>query len=327
MSEKPPPQLETWETEVLARHRWGQHGDDRAESERSRLETLWARIQPTDEATNKILDQIVVLEICNWDLTESIIALCGAIGSKRPTERRIGHMNSMSADRWTQVWAYYATLRKWLVADDKRSGYESLLSLCDPDRKIETHLLAMLGQRTKLKELYVERFCLFLEFALCNSFPRDSAQLKAHAAAASALEKEIEANNPDAALVKALSFAFYEDYACYPGLELCHHKLFRRLDIIISSIGAGAWRAAMPTRGTDGFDRADLLETYLAPIEGWIEAAEKAEGDSVAGRIVSALGERDDAKIFMASLLVSLLRVQQIAARKRAERWSEKPDK
>jgi len=60
-------QLETWEKEVLARHRWGQHGD-LAERELSRLRPLWARIHPVDENTRKIVKQIIALEICNWDL-------------------------------------------------------------------------------------------------------------------------------------------------------------------------------------------------------------------------------------------------------------------
>jgi hypothetical protein len=41
--------------------------------------------------------------------------------------------------------------------------------------------------------------------------------------------------------------------------------------------------------------------------------------EGLSGRIISSLGERDDTGVFLASLLVSLLRSQQIAARQRAE--------
>ncbi len=96
--------------------------------------------------------------------------------------------------------------------------------------------------------------------------------------------------------------------------------MFRRYDIIISSVGAGKWRGAMPRRGTDGFERAALLEEYLGPIERWVDggAAEEAAGD-VAQRIRDLLAERDDVKIFLASLLASLLRAQQLFATKLAE--------
>jgi len=231
----------------------------------------------------------------------------------------------MSQDRWKRIWAYYAVLRKWLAADDRTSGYGSLLSLCDPDRQSEAHIVAWLGDRTLLKALYVERVCLFLEFAFHRKgFPKDSVQVRTHAAAASVLEDEIKANNPDDTLLKAITFTLYEGFVCYAGLELCHHKLFRRLDIIISSIGAECWREAMPRRGTDGFERAKLLESYLSPIEGWIKGVgEKAEGNSVAEGIMNNLGEQDDTKVFLTSLLVSLLRAQQIAARIRAKSQSK----
>ena len=41
--------------------------------------------------------------------------------------------------------------------------------------------------------------------------------------------------------------------------------------------------------------------------------------DELGNKIIGALGEADDTKVFLASLLVSLLRSQQIAARKLAE--------
>jgi len=106
-------------------------------------------------------------------------------------------------------------------------------------------------------------------------------------------------------------------------IELCHHKAFRRLDIQISSIGAGRWRGALPYSGTDGRERAEALDKYLNPIEEWIKCSEalgSRQDEELAKRIHEYLGECDDQKLFLASLLVSLLRPQQIAAKNRAEK-------
>ena len=76
----------------------------------------------------------------------------------------------------------------------------------------------------------------------------------------------------------------------------------------------------MPARGTDGFERADLLASYLDPIGAWIEKGEQAALSTMLGsEILSRLGKPDERKRFLASLLVSILRAQEIAARKRAE--------
>ena len=105
-------------------------------------------------------------------------------------------------------------------------------------------------------------------------------------------------------------------------LQPCNHKTFRRYDLIISSIGAGIWRAVMPRRGTDGLERARTLEQYLAPIETWIRGT-KSSGESkesgLCARIHTSLGAQDTVKQFLASLLVSLLRSQQVAAKMLAE--------
>jgi len=139
----------------------------------------------------------------------------------------------------------------------------------------------------------------------------------AHSAAVSAVEEEITGHHPEGQILEAMKL---------DGdgrLQPCHHKAFRRYDIIISSIGAGRWRAAMPMRGTDGFQRAARLEEYLEPIQAWIGGRGTA-GRRVQGRLADEihmlLGEPDDAKLFLASLLVSILRAQQLSAMARAEK-------
>ena len=305
---------EAWEDEVFYGHRWGPHGE-KAPEEHARLTELWDAAQPFPTDYRKTLDDIIALEICNWNLEKSILEFCSAVGEKRPTGIPIGHMASVSPERWRKVWAYYLAIRAWLPSEG-RAAYAPLLEMCDPDKVVQSHVSGLLGDRTELKELCVERFCRCLEFWLGGFFPRESAQAKAHNAAVSALEEEIRKRDPQGQILNAMKGEGDG------RLQPCGHKAFRRYDIILSSIGTGKWRAAMPMRGTDGFDRAATLEEYLLPIEKWIEGSTCGEG-ALAEDIQARLGARDGAKVFLASLLVSLLRSQQLVSRQLAESRSK----
>ena len=312
-------QRETWEEEVFAGHRWGPHGD-RANKEHSRIRELWDLIQPVSDDTRRIIDQIVSLEICNWRLEDSIVAICEAIGRGAPSEMPIGHGKSMTPERWRDFWSYYLTLRKWLNREHG-DAYFALLTQCDTNGEAEKRIREMLGERTELKELYVERFCLCLERWLSHALAWDSPLMKGHLAAVEAIEEEIGTREPDRGILGAMRMD--GDGRLIP----CSHKAFRRYDIIVSSIGCGTWRGKMPERGIDGLARADLLASYLDPIEDWIgKETEATPGTEADPQIVASLGDPDDVKIFLASLLTSLLRADELSARRRAEKRKGKPN-
>jgi hypothetical protein len=317
------PKRESWEDELLAGHRWGRFSfwfnieDDRGKNEHSRLKKLWNKTRTPDIFSKRIIDQIISLEICNWKLEESILALCRAIGINKPADIPIGHMSSMTEERWGRIWAYYLTLKNWLPHETP-TGYETLLKVFDPNKMIQKNILNMLGHRNELKELYVERFCLCLEFWIGGFLPNKSAQKIAHDAAVSAIDKMIKKLDPKGEVIPEVVLKDEGN----GRLNLCGHKLFYRYDLIISSIGAGKWRAVMGRRATDGLKRADLLEKYLLPIESWLGGKtkkRKVKEHKLSKEIYKALGKSDDVKIFQASLLASLLRAQQLAARKLAE--------
>jgi hypothetical protein len=319
------PDREPWENEIFAVHRWGRLTawfgieDKRGQKEHSCLKEFWEKAQPLDEVSEEIIDQIMALEICNWNLEESILALCEAIGKKEPPKMGIGHMASITDERWELVWAYYLSLRKWL-SPEGLEGYDSLLKVCDPGEGIQNHIWDMLGNHDPLKKLYVERFCLCLERWL-GGYEQSSAQRIAHEGAVSAIEEEIKKNDPESRVLHEFVLKSDGDGRLQP----CNHKAFRRYDIIVSSIGAGKWRAVIPRRGTDGFERARTLENYLIPIEAWIDGErDKGEKTEIDHKIYTSLGEPDHEKVFLASLLVSLLRSQQIAARMLAESRTKK---
>lgn len=315
--------LQEWEKELLAEHRWGRLKkwtdyaliDDEISKEHAKLKKLWKKAQ-LSEPCKDILQSIINLEICNWYLEDSIMSLCKAIGSK-VSPLNIGHSDSITDDRWRTVWAYYLALKKWLPCAERSTGYETLLKVCDSEGTIQNHVFTMLGERSELKQLYVERFCLNLEYWLGGFFPEGSPQLKVYEAAVEKLENEILEYDPDSEILEWMRLDGKMGW-----IEICHHKAFRRFDIHISSIGAGRWRGQLPLRGSDGIERALTLEKYLFSIEAWITDSPgyDAPDKNLFEKIPKFLGEKDDTKVFCASLLVSLLRSQQTAARKRAER-------
>lgn len=320
--------LNEWERELLAEHRWGrprkwfpEHpewwDDKRLSYEHTHLKELWDKVQPLSQQNKDILNAILILEICNWNLEESILDLCKAIGKKQAPQLRIGHNYSITEERWRGVWAYYLTLQKWLPSSRPFTGYDTLLNVCDPKGEIQNHILELLGEGNELKQLYVKRFCLNLEYWLRGRYHEGSPQLKAYNAAVEMLDGEIAQLDSDPEI---LEWMRVDGKGVW--IEICHHKAFRRFDIFISSIGSGKWRGAIPYRGTDGIERAETLEKYLFPIVVWTTGSRTSDNppdEAFFERIQKLLGEHDDVKVFLASLLVSLLRSQQIAARKRAE--------
>lgn len=320
-----------WEKEFLANHRWGRlkmwfpnHQDlfdeKTASSELAHLKNLWEQIQPINRSTKVVIQSICDLEICNWNLENSIINICKAIGEKKSPTLLIGHLKSITSERWMNLWAYYLSLRKWL-AEGTISSYDAILSYCDSEEIIMEKISTQLGKRNRLKELYVERLCLLYEFWLsgCNTLERNP-QMIAHSSAVEVIEDEILNIEPKSLILKAMKFEGDG------RLQPCNHKAFRRYDIIISSIGAGEWRATIPMKGTDGLKRATMLERYLSAIEAWINQNredDKKGKNKLFKKIYALLGKQDNTKIFLTSLLVSLLRPQQIAARQLAKNRSK----
>jgi hypothetical protein len=79
-------QFQDWERELLADHRWGRlkiwFPDDQLILDRKTvtsvhktLKNLWNNAQPLDQTSKGILNDIIALEICNWNLENSIINL------------------------------------------------------------------------------------------------------------------------------------------------------------------------------------------------------------------------------------------------------------
>jgi len=207
--------IQDWEKEILADHRWGRLktwfpmnrislDNETISSELSDLKTLWNKIQPLNQAIEDILESIIALEICNWNLEKSIISICKAIGEKKSPTITIGHLKSITNERWKKVWAYYLALCKWL-AKEITSGFDIIHDFCDPGGMVMENVSTLLGERNRLKELYVERLCLLFEFWIGGYyFLEKHPQMIAHHAAVKAIEKEIFKKDPKSLILNAM---------------------------------------------------------------------------------------------------------------------------
>lgn len=309
--------LAEWEREVLAGHRWRRVGEQAAKAELARLQALCDKAGALDASLQEVLAQVIGPEICNWALFEAISRVCSVIGQGKPETRGTGHRATVTPERWRQMWAYYFACRQWL-AEGSRPGltsYRAILDLCDPQGETQQHIEQMLGTRDRLKRLYVERFCICLEAWLDDLPPDGQPRRTSLDAAARSLQQRILAEEPEPRV--PFKMIRLDDHSI---LQPCHHKLFRRYDIILSSIGDGAWRRSMPMRGTDGEDRAAELEPYLAALEKWVAADAPGACVPPACELYARLGPPDAFKRFAVALLASLLRAQQLAARRKSMR-------
>ena len=311
--------LEQWEQEVLAGHRWQQLGDDTATIEIKQLRGLRAAVGNLSSEQQSILAQVIGPEICNWALFETISRVCSIIGSGEPDTKGTGHLATVTPERWRKIWAYYLACRQWLVERARpRASYQLMLKLCDPQGSILHHVERLLGQRDSLKEFWVERFCVCLEAWLDDLPPQGQPRKMTLEVAACSLEKRILKEEPQPRV--PFDMIRLDDCSI---LQPCHHKLFRRYDIILSSIGDGQWRKSMPVRGSDGLDRADKLQPYLAALDQWLATDQPTAAAPPAGDLYARLGRPDSFKRFAVALLVSILRAQQISARRKAMKHLE----
>jgi hypothetical protein len=243
------------------------------------------------------------------------MALCEAIGAGEPVDRAIGHSDSVTDGRWRKIRAYALALREWQADNaDAVASCRAASKATDPAGQVRRHVLAMLGEPTQLKRLRVELLWLNLQYWLQGLPEKDSAPgIALHGAHARMVERvrEVAPNDPfEDGFLPRVRLA--DDGQLHP----CHHKLFRRYDILISSIGSGSWRSDMPYRGTDGFERADILDKHLEPVESWVDELKPTGPDpGLAREIHNLLGRPTKQKRFLAALLASLLRAQQVVAR------------
>ena len=148
----------------------------------------------------------------------------------------------MTAERWRQIWAYYFACRQWLAMQVRPLvGYRAMLEICDPQGDIQRHVERLLGQRDGLKELWIERFCICLEAWLDDLPPQGQPRKLSLEAAARALEERILREEPRPRV--PFKMIRLDDHSI---LQPCHHKLFRRYDIIFPASATGSGARACP---------------------------------------------------------------------------------
>jgi hypothetical protein len=249
-----------------------------------------------------------------------MLELTAAIGTHTPATSGIGHRGPMTPQRWTQLWAYYPSPQDYLFPLGRGPAGDSclpLLDLVDPDRSVRAKVRGYRDELSGLTELLAQRPLYALDWIL-SGYGWDPTRHEAANAAIGVIEDRLRTLGADAAILDHLGGAAVDG-----RLQPCSHKLFRRLDIILSSIGANRWRAGIPSRGTDGLALARELDTYLDPVLAWARRAEagvRQHRELHPGSVILRnLGEGDPAKRFLARLLHSLLLCQQTAVADRGQ--------
>ena len=277
--------------------------------ERQKLDELWKKAQPMTSEELYVVYQITWLSRCNWNLEPIIKSLIEAIGKGEKSNLRIGHNYSITKDRWKKVWAYYLSLKKWLPIQGRYTGLTVLLEFCDPNKGIQSHIIELLGKKTKLKILYIELFCYFLEYQLMGRHPDDSAKILATNATVEFLNNEVKKYDYDEMILTAVQInpeALSEGKLRW--YEICHHKFFRRCDIILSSIGENKWRGAFKEKGSHREELKELLLNYSLTIETWL--SNQDVDDEFTIRNYKLLGKQTSKKLFQVSLLNAFLKGQ-----------------
>jgi hypothetical protein len=275
-----------------------------------KLDKLWKKAQPMTNEELYAVRQITWLSRCNWNLEPIMKSLIEAIGKGENSNLRIGHNYSITEDRWKKAWAYYLSLKKWLPVQGRYNGIPILLDFCDPKKTIRSHIIDLLGEKTTLKELYVEIFSYSLEFHLLGSHPDDKAKIIATNAAVDSLIGEVKKKDFDEMILAAIQInPEVPSVGKLSWYEICHHKFFRRCDLILSSIGENEWRGTFKEKGPEREELKELLLRYSLALEAWISNHEI--NDEFSKKNHKLLGEQTSKKLFQVSLLNAFLKGQR----------------
>ena len=298
------------ETEWKEAVGWFYSDEEIKTKETQKLNELWKKAQPMTNKQLYAVHQITWLSRCNWNLEPSIKSLIEAIGKGENANIRIGHNNSITEDRWKKAWAYYFTLKKWLPIQGRYTGIPVLLDFCDLNKAIQSHITDLLGKKTTLKELYVELFSYSLEFHLLGRHPDDKAKIFATKAAVDFLINEVKKNDYDEMILAAVQInAEVPSEGKLSWYEVCHHKFFRRCDIILSSIGENEWRGSFKEKGSDREELQELLLRNSLALEAWI--SNQDINDEFTKNYKELLGKQTHEKLFQVSLLNAFLKGQR----------------
>lgn len=288
---------------------WFYSDEEIKTKETLKLNKLWKKAQPMTGEELYAVCQITWLSRCNWNLEPIMKSLIEAIGKGERSSIRIGHNYSITKDRWKKVWAYYLSLKKWLPIQGRYTGLTVLLEFCDPNKEIQSHIVELLGKKTKLKELYVELFCYFLEFQLMTRHSDNSTKLLATNAAVEFLNNEVKKYDYDEMILAAVQInPEAQSEGKLRWYEICHHKFFRRCDIILSSIGENKWRGTFKEKSSDREELRELLLKYSLTLEAWISNQDINEEFTKNNH--ELLGKQTSKKLFQVSLLNAFLKGQ-----------------
>ena len=153
-------------------------------------------------------------------------------------------------------------------------------------------------------------FSYSFEFHLLGRHPDDSAKIYATNAAVESLINEVKKCDYDEMILAAVQInPEVPSEGKLRWYEICHHKFFRRCDIILSSICENEWRGTFKKKGPERKELQELLLRYSSTLETWISNQDIT--DEFTKNNHELLGKQTSKKLFQVSLLNAFLKGQR----------------
>jgi len=219
---------------------YGSHLDNEVEE----INKMEQELEPLDP---KLLDIRTMVDMCciwRYDYPENVHRICSAIGGSSNTAIRLHYQ--VGPERRDQLIHYFKAMKDWL--EDKRSSNDVYIKVA-----------SLLGEKTKIKSLLVERTLLRLCMRCFNCsfwgenpgkkvalYPLTLVELPSDVfQKVIMIEKQIEN-----ILGRRASEFLVEVGGAEPA---CHFKFVRRVEILLGSIGVLKWRGKLPPKDRNIF--------------------------------------------------------------------------
>ena len=278
------------------------------------------------------VDLRVIADFCciwRYDYPQRVHDICAIIGGDRKTALRLHYQ--VCTRRREEFISYATALKGWLTdrpPDD--AGFFNAGS-----GETVKKVYGFLGKKDPLKAMLAERTYIGFSNRVLNctfwGTLHDQPEVNLYPCHAQQL--------PDGwpGRMSELEFAIQKelgrsarDFLCEVGgaaEPACHFKFMRRVDILVSSIGALKWRGNLPPKEAGITGRRKLTRRYLDVLEQYWSGKSLTQTDveteEIRERLFSLLGPHDDLKKWLVACLWKNIKDQTVYSAYPMKRWVE----
>lgn len=268
---------------------------------------------------------------CIWryDYPERIHQICATISGSPKRELRL-HFQ-VGPDQRQRLSDYAAALKGWLddIAPDDPAYFREGSS--DINEKVYSYL----GQKDPLKNVLAERTFISLasRFLNCSFWGESNSDsgvslfpYTAYTLPANSSQRMHELEQRMKKEMGNQAYNFICDVGGSPE-PACYFKFIRRVEIMISSIGAMKWRGNLPPKDSLISNRKYLTKLYMDVLEKyWRESKTSyanTEGESIEKELFDLLGKPDDFKKWLVACLWRSIQIQTTCQAYPMKQWVE----